>query len=122
MEQLLSDYSFCGKMKALYKKGEKHLEKLTESEIQEKLLTVPKWKLTDEKWIERKYRFLDYLNGIDFVQQVANLSEKSNHHPFISIDYKVVTLKITSWNAKGLTALDFKLVNKYDELYVKIKK
>ena len=96
--------------------------KLTGPEIQEKLFDIPKWKLIDEKWIERKYRFHDYLNGIEFVQQVALLSEKSNHHPFISIDYKVVTLKITSWNAKGLTRLDFDLANKYDELYLNIKK
>jgi 4a-hydroxytetrahydrobiopterin dehydratase len=98
------------------------MKKLSGTEIQEKLTTIPNWKLTDEKWIERKYRFLDYLNGIDFVQHVAKLSEKSNHHPFISIDYKVVTLKITSWNAKGLTTLDFDLAGKYDELYLQIKK
>ncbi|HEY2420672.1 MAG TPA: 4a-hydroxytetrahydrobiopterin dehydratase [Neobacillus sp.] len=96
--------------------------KLTESEIQEKLTTIPKWKLTEEKWIERKFRFLEYLNGVGFVQQVANLSEKSNHHPFISIDYKLVTIKLTSWHAKGLTALDFDLANKYDELFLQVKK
>ncbi|WP_342431426.1 4a-hydroxytetrahydrobiopterin dehydratase [Neobacillus sp. FSL H8-0543] len=98
------------------------MEKLTPMEVQEKLPGIPNWKLTDEKWIERKYRFLDYLNGIEFVQQVANLSEKANHHPFISIDYKLVTLRISSWNAKGLTALDFVLAKKYDELYLQIKK
>ena len=98
------------------------MEKLTSIEVQEKLPSIPKWRLTDEKWIERKYRFLDYLNGIEFVQQVANLSEAANHHPFISIDYKMVTLRITSWNAKGLTALDFDLAKKYDELFLQIKK
>lgn len=95
--------------------------KLSPAEVTEKLTTVPNWKLTDEKWIERKYRFREYLNGIDFVQNVANLSEKVNHHPFISIDYKVVTIRISSWNAKGLTALDFELANKYDEFYLQIK-
>lgn len=98
------------------------MEKLSEQEIQEQLATVPKWKLSEEKWIERKYRFQEYLNGIEFVQMVANLSEKANHHPFISIDYKLVTLKITSWQAKGLTALDFDLAKKYDELFLQIKK
>ncbi|WP_419887360.1 4a-hydroxytetrahydrobiopterin dehydratase [Neobacillus niacini] len=97
------------------------MEKLTPSEVQEKLSSVPDWRLTDEKWIERKYRFRDYLKGIDFVQSVANLSEQANHHPFISIDYKVVTLRISSWNAKGLTALDFELATKYDEVYLKVK-
>ncbi|MBY0147955.1 4a-hydroxytetrahydrobiopterin dehydratase [Neobacillus niacini] len=95
------------------------MEKLLPHEVQEKLSSVPKWKLTDEKWIERKYRFRDYLKGIDFVQSVATLSEQVNHHPFISIDYKVVTLRISSWNAKGLTALDFELAAKYDEFYLR---
>ncbi len=97
------------------------MEKLTPSEVQEKLSPIPNWRLTDEKWIERKYRFRDYLKGIDFVQQVANLSEQVNHHPFISIDYKVVTIRISSWNARGLTALDFELALKYDEFFEQMK-
>jgi 4a-hydroxytetrahydrobiopterin dehydratase len=99
----------------------KKLDKITPSEVQEKLSSVPDWRLADEKWIERKYRFRDYLKGIDFVQQIANLSEQVNHHPFISIDYKVVTVRISSWNARGLTALDFDLATKYDEFYLRLK-
>jgi 4a-hydroxytetrahydrobiopterin dehydratase len=98
------------------------MEKLSEFEIQEKVMTVPNWRITDEKWIERKFRFLEYLTGIEFVQRVAELSEKMNHHPFISIDYKLVTVKITSWHAKGLTELDFELAQKYDALFLTIKK
>jgi 4a-hydroxytetrahydrobiopterin dehydratase len=97
------------------------VDKLTPSEVQEKLSSVPDWRLTDEKWIERKYRFRDYLKGIDLVQQIANLSEQVNHHPFISIDYKVVTVRISSWNARGLTALDFDLATKYDAFYLRLK-
>ncbi|ALC82364.1 MULTISPECIES: 4a-hydroxytetrahydrobiopterin dehydratase [Bacillus] len=98
------------------------MKKLNESEIQEQLTKVAEWKLTDEKWIVRKYRFLEYLNGIEFVQGVADTSEKINHHPFISIDYKVVTLKLTSWQARGLTVLDFELANQFDELYIQMKR
>lgn len=98
------------------------MERLNDAEVQEKLVGIADWKLTDEKWIERKYRFLDFLNGVEFVQSVANLSEEVNHHPFIAIDYKVVTLKLSSWNAKGLTLLDFELAEKFDVLYSQIKK
>lgn len=98
------------------------MEKLNEAVIQNKLKENPNWKLTEAKWIERKYRFHDYLNGIEFVQSVAQLSEKMNHHPFISIDYKLITVKITSWRAKGLTDLDFTLAQQYDELYLQTKK
>ncbi|MFP7298126.1 4a-hydroxytetrahydrobiopterin dehydratase [Neobacillus niacini] len=97
------------------------MEKLTPSEVQEKLSSVTDWRLTDEKWIERKYRFRDYLKGIEFVNLVANQSEKVNHHPFISIDYKVVTVRISSWNARGLTHLDFELAAKYDEFFLQTK-
>jgi 4a-hydroxytetrahydrobiopterin dehydratase len=98
------------------------MEKLTLSEIQQKLTAVPNWRITEEKWIERKYRFVDYLNGLEFVQRVAELSERNNHHPFISIDYKLVSLKITSWHARGLTELDFELAKRYDAIYLAIKK
>ena len=98
------------------------MDKLSEADVHEKLTDNPNWKLVDEKWIQRKYRFKDYLNGIEFVQNVAQLSEKMNHHPFISIDYKLISIKITSWRARGLTALDFTLAEKYDELYLQIKK
>ncbi|MEH7380939.1 4a-hydroxytetrahydrobiopterin dehydratase [Bacillus sp. JJ1533] len=98
------------------------MEKLSSEAIQDKLTEHPNWKLIDGKWIERKYRFKDYLNGIEFVQELANLSEKMNHHPFISIDYKLISVKITSWRARGLTDLDFTLAEKYDELYEHIKK
>lgn len=96
--------------------------KLTESEIKEKLNENPAWKRTEGKWITRKYRFQDYLNGIEFVQAIAQLSEQVNHHPFISIDYKLVTLKLSSWHANGLTELDFEMARQYEDLYKKIKK
>ncbi|WP_096199778.1 4a-hydroxytetrahydrobiopterin dehydratase [Bacillus sp. FJAT-45350] len=95
------------------------MEKLNEQEVEKLLGELEGWTLVDEKWIERKYRFQDYLAGIDFVQRVGQLSEEENHHPFISIDYKLVRIKLTSWNAKGLTELDFTLANKYNELYKK---
>ena len=98
------------------------MEKLNEAAVQDRLKENPNWKLTDGKWIERKYRFQEYLNGIEFVQNFAQLSEQMNHHPFISIDYKLISIKITSWRARGLTALDFTLAEKYDELYLQIKK
>ncbi|MEH7225613.1 4a-hydroxytetrahydrobiopterin dehydratase [Bacillus sp. JJ1566] len=102
-------------------KGAKIIEKLGEEAIQNKLTENPNWKLIDAKWIARKYRFKEYLKGIEFVQKVASLSERMNHHPFISIDYKLITIKITSWRARGLTDLDFTLAKKYDELYAQIK-
>lgn len=93
------------------------MERLTEEQITKELENLPDWKRLDEKWIERKYRFKDFLNGVQFVDQIAEYAEQKQHHPFISIDYKVVTVKISSWQMKGLTDVDFEMVNYFDELY-----
>lgn len=97
--------------------GGDYMERLSEEEIEKELEKLPDWKRIDEKWIERRYRFKDFLNGVRFVDQIAEYAESKNHHPFISIDYKMVTLKISSWQMKGLTDLDFEMVHRFEELY-----
>ncbi|MDX5475036.1 MAG: 4a-hydroxytetrahydrobiopterin dehydratase [Bacillaceae bacterium] len=98
------------------------MEKLTEEHVLILLDTTDNWKIVNEVWIEKKYRFKHYLTGIEFVRKVGELSEESNHHPFIAIDYKLVTLKLSSWHAKGLTELDFELARAFDQLYTNLKK
>jgi 4a-hydroxytetrahydrobiopterin dehydratase len=93
--------------------------KLSEQEIEFQLSTLPGWKRKDEKWIEKKFRFKQFLEGIAFVNQVADLSERLVHHPMIAIDYKMVTMRLTTWNEGGLTDLDFALVREIDGLYQK---
>lgn len=78
------------------------------------------WKMADEKFITKRYRFKEFLTGIQFVNKIAEYSEDIQHHPFISIDYKMVTLKLTSWEAGGLTELDLSCAQRYDELYKSI--
>ncbi|MFB4168802.1 4a-hydroxytetrahydrobiopterin dehydratase [Virgibacillus sp. JSM 102003] len=98
------------------------MERLSEEQITKELENLPDWKRLDEKWIERKYRFKNFLNGVRVVDQIAAYAEQKQHHPFISIDYKVVTVKISSWQMKGLTDLDFEMVNHFDELYDQAEK
>jgi 4a-hydroxytetrahydrobiopterin dehydratase len=91
--------------------------KLSEEQIQAHLPRIPDWKRLDEKWMQRKYKFNSFAAAISFVNRVADLAEEADHHPFISIDYKVVALKISSWHAGGLTKLDFDLAEKFDRTY-----
>src|SRR5690625_4213838 len=97
------------------------MERLTDEQIVEELNGISNWKLVDEKWIRRRYKFKDYLNGIQFVNKVAEYAEEKNHHPNIAIDYKVVTLKISSWEMRGLTDLDFEMAHQFDHLYDEVK-
>lgn len=91
--------------------------KLTEEQIGMKLADASGWKREDGKWIVRKFRFSAFMEAIAFVHSVAEASESMNHHPLIAIDYKMVTLRLTSWNAGGLTALDFEAAHRFDSLY-----
>lgn len=91
--------------------------KLTEQEIVEKLAERAGWNREDGKWIVKKYRFRAFMDGIEFVNRVAEASESLKHHPFIAIDYKMVTLRMTTWVDGGLTKLDFEAAEAFDEAF-----
>lgn len=67
----------------------------------------------------QKYQLPTFLKGITFVNEVAEAAEQLNHHPFISIDYKIVTLRITNWHIGGLTELDFKAAAAFDQAFAR---
>ena len=95
--------------------------RLTEEQIASQLPTIAAWTRVDEKWIQRKYKFAGFLQAMRFVNRVADMAEEIQHHPFISIDYKIVTLKMSSWQAGGLTQLDFDLAAKFDGAYEAVR-
>src|SRR5690554_818579 len=70
--------------------------KLTNEQIETYLQQTKDWKRVDEKWIQKKYRFKQFMEGIQFINHLAQFSEEVNHHPFIAIDFRLVTVKITS--------------------------
>ena len=88
--------------------------KLTPEEVEARLASSTGWKREDAKWIAKRYRFPAYLDGIEFVRRVAAEAERLDHHPFIAIEYKLVTLRLTSWHAGGVTALDFEAAAAFD--------
>lgn len=94
---------------------------LTEEQIAEELPKAAGWARKDEKWIEKKYRFATFPLAISFVNEVAELAESYDHHPLIQIDWKLVTLKLSSWNAGGLTDLDLKMAREFNEIFDRMK-
>ncbi|HEY2493629.1 MAG TPA: 4a-hydroxytetrahydrobiopterin dehydratase [Paenibacillus sp.] len=89
-------------------------------EIAANLSKLDGWKLEEERWIVRKYVFSSFMKGIAFVDEVATISEAFDHHPLIHIDYTTVMLRLTSWSEGGLTALDFKAAQQYNESFEKM--
>ena len=89
------------------------MAKLTASEIKSALKTVPAWKRLGAR-IRRTLEFEDFKEAMRFVNSVARLAEKADHHPDIDIRWNKVTLTLSTHDAGGLTALDFTLAAKCD--------
>lgn len=97
------------------------LQKLEEQQIADMLRELGRWRRDDEKWISAAYVFPAFTDSIRFVNEIAHAAEHYNHHPLISVDYKRVTLRLTTWNAGGLTTLDFQSASRYDDIYACIR-
>ena len=69
--------------------------------------------------IIRTYTFADFKTAMFFVNGVAALAEGAEHHPDITVRYKVVTLSLWTHSAGGITAKDFELARTIDEAFPK---
>ena len=88
---------------------------LSQEEIEARLNEVEGWR-QDGRAICRDLIFPSFVEAVAFVNRVAEVAEESDHHPNIAIDYKRVSLSITTWASGGLTRRDFRLAGKIDGL------
>ena len=68
--------------------------------------------------ITKTFEFNSYLDGIDFVNAVANVAEQENHHPDISIGYCKVTISLTTHDAGTITEKDYKLAKLIEDVSI----
>lgn len=87
--------------------------KLDDAAVARELAALTGWR-RDGEAITRAWRFDDFKTAMIFVNGVAALAEKAGHHPDIAVHYNVVTLRIWSHDAGGLTARDFHLARAID--------
>jgi 4a-hydroxytetrahydrobiopterin dehydratase len=66
--------------------------------------------------LERTYELGSFPDAIAFVDRVAELAERENHHPHIAVAYKKVTLRWSTHSANAITARDRELAAACDDL------
>ncbi|MGH2568638.1 MAG: 4a-hydroxytetrahydrobiopterin dehydratase [Bacteroidota bacterium] len=88
---------------------------LTEEQIQQRLSELKGWTRV-EKEITKTVKLKDFVRAMGFVNSVALLAEKTDHHPDIDIRWNAVTLTLSTHSAGGLTDYDFNLAKQIDEL------
>jgi 4a-hydroxytetrahydrobiopterin dehydratase len=89
--------------------------KLEAAQIFLALSSIPDWRQTGDA-IARTYEFKDFPAAMKFVDAVADLAERSWHHPGIDVRWNKVTLALTTHDAGGLTGKDFSLAKQFDGL------
>lgn len=80
-----------------------------------------KYFLEQENILSATFEFQSFQKALDFVNQVGNIAEISNHHPDIKLhDYKYVTIKTTThdlWST--LTEKDYTIAKLIEASYKK---
>jgi len=78
---------------------------------------LPGWTvIQDGKAIERTLRFKDFNEAWGFMNRVALLAERMDHHPDWSNVWNTVRIALSTHDAGGLTNLDVKLATAIDAL------
>ena len=80
--------------------------KLSDEEINKKVAKMDGWSLKNGHLV-KEFSFSDFDAAIQFVNSLAIIAEKQNHHPDIHIYYHKVALEYWTHSAGGLTVKDF---------------
>ncbi len=90
-------------------------EKLKAAQVKLLLKKVPKWKVKAGK-LRRDFKFKNFLKAMVFVNGMARIAEKEQHHPDFEVHYNKVGVTIWTHAIHGLSENDFILAAKINAL------
>jgi 4a-hydroxytetrahydrobiopterin dehydratase len=79
------------------------------------------WELKDEKLV-KLFQFPSFIRAIDFVNEIAIIAERLDHHPIITINWKTVKLSLKSFDVDAITKRDISLAKEIEKLIEQLKK
>ncbi|EAQ79056.1 4a-hydroxytetrahydrobiopterin dehydratase [Blastopirellula marina] len=93
------------------------------SEANSQLAQLNGWQLThDGQRIRKNWTVKNFMAGMKFFNQVAEIAEADGHHPDLHIEgYRNVWIEIWTHAIGGLSENDFILAAKIDEVPVELK-
>lgn len=89
--------------------------RLDENEIGRRLAALSGWSVAAGK-LHREFEFSDFSEAFGFMARVALVAEKLDHHPEWFNVYSKVRVDLTTHDAGGLSALDFELAARMNDL------
>ena len=97
----------------------KDLRILKEKEISERLKSFPGWKYNKSKNnISKEFKFKSFMDALAFINKLAPISEKNDHHPDIHIFYTKILFELQRFSVGGkVTERDFFIASEIERLY-----
>ena len=89
--------------------------RLAASELDAHLRALPGWTLEGNA-IAKTFRFGDYAETIAFVNAVAAIAQREDHHPDLAVHYDHCSVTWSTHSAGGVTLNDIVCAAQVDEL------
>lgn len=89
--------------------------RIDQATVSARLVDLPGWSGSTTE-ISKQYVFANFVESMKFVNEVAAIAERRNHHPDIAIAWNRVTLRITSHSQGGVTAACLDLATDIENL------
>ena len=90
------------------------------NEIHKYLKKIDGWDVLKDKennyYIEKNFKFNNYVESEKFVTNVGKIAEIEGHHPDITFGWGYAKIKISTHAIKGLAESDFILAAKIDKI------
>jgi 4a-hydroxytetrahydrobiopterin dehydratase len=83
--------------------------------IQQELKKLTGWSRQRNE-IKKKFEFEGFVRAMGFVNSVALLAERANHHPDINIRWNKVLLVLSTHSEGGITQKDISLAKEIESL------
>ena len=91
----------------------------TEKEVEKNMKALSGWRSNPKSTVLTKdFDFPNFISALAYVAKIAVHAEVIEHHPDLELSYGKVKVKLTTHDAKGLTAKDFDLARRIDALRV----
>jgi 4a-hydroxytetrahydrobiopterin dehydratase len=91
------------------------LPKLSAVRVEEFLRHVDGWQATNDRLV-KTFKFEDFVKAMQFLNRVAELAEREQHHPDFCVHYNRVDFTLWTHTVGGLSENDFILAAKIDAL------
>ncbi len=97
------------------RRGNEH--RLTQARIRELMPDLPGWELADDgKALSKTFRFDDYYRTMSFVNALAHMANREDHHPDLGVHYDRCVVHYSTHDVGGLSENDFICAARADAL------